>query len=450
MIVHTARLLQFPSSTGTTEILTLEGARVARSPFNAKYRTVSVRGHQIESVSMPGVAESSRPASDQIRINLAGYMVLPGLINAHDHLDFSLFPRLGRGPYPGWREWAADIHRSEQASIQECLRVPRDLRVQWGGINNLLSGVTTVSHHNPYLSHIFHTDFPVHVPREYGWSHSLAETRSLTEQFRQTPAEWPFILHLAEGTDEISQRELDVLESFIALSERLVLVHCVGLTRRQRERVALSGAGVVWCPSSNLYTLGRTLTADQTSALPNVALGTDSPLTAGGDLLDEIRLAFGTTGVSATLIYELVTTRAARLLRLKSGEGTLQTGSKGDLIVTRDRQSMPAETLVQLSWRDLDLVMENGRIVLLSPALAGRIPKALKRGMECIFVDGVERLLRAPVRQLFSKTVVSRGRAPIICGRELALPGRARSSGHELLPIPELRRSVQPDGSVPS
>jgi cytosine/adenosine deaminase-related metal-dependent hydrolase len=448
--VHTARLLQFPSPTCTKEILTLEGARVARSPFNAKYRTVSVCGRQIESVSMPGVADLRRPAGDEVRIDLTGYMVLPGLINAHDHLDFSLFPRLGRGPYPGWREWAADIHRSQQSSIQECLRVSRDTRIQWGGIHNLLSGVTTVSHHNPYLSRVFHSGFPVHVPREYGWAHSLAEIRSLIEQLSQTPPDWPFILHLAEGTNDTSQRELDVLESLLPLSDRLVLVHCVGLTHRQRERVALSGTGVVWCPSSNLFTLGRTLTTDQVSAFPNVALGTDSPLTAGGDLLDEIRLAYATIGLPAPLIYELVTTRAAQLLRLKDGQGSLQAGDRADLIVTRDRQLMPAETLTQLSWRDIELVIQNGRIVLLSPALAGRFPKSLKQGMEWISIDGVDRLLRAPVRELLPETSASLGRAPAICGRDLALVAQPSSATPEFVPMSEFRSAGQPDRPLPS
>lgn len=443
----TAKLLQFPSMTATKEILTFEGARVARSPFNAKYRTVSVHGRHIERVAMPGLAEPRHANAAEVTIDLSGYLILPGLVNAHDHLDFSIFPRLGRGPYPSWREWAVDIHHSQQSFIQECLRVSGEARLQWGGIHNLLCGVTTVSHHNPYLSHVFQSGFPVHVPYQCGWAHSLAEIRTLMERLSHTPPDWPFILHLAEGTDNASQRELEVLETFVPLSDRLVLVHCVGLTRPQRERVAFSGAGVVWCSSSNLFTLGQTLTADAISAFPNIALGTDSPLTAAGDLLDEIRLVHGTIGISAPLAYELVTTRAARLLRLKNGEGSLQVGGRADLIVTRDRQLMPAETLVQLSWRDIELVVQNGRIVLLSRALAGRIPPALRQGMEWISVAGVDRLLRAPVCQVFAETSASLPRTPAICGRELALTSKPTlPPPHELLPMPELRHSAHAEG----
>jgi cytosine/adenosine deaminase-related metal-dependent hydrolase len=427
--LQTSTLLQFSPATATKELITFEGARVARSAYNAKYRTLSVNGSLIESVCMPGIAETRRTPGRKVAVDLSGLMVFPGLINAHDHLDFSLFPRLGKGPYPSWREWAADIHHREQSPIEECLRVPHETRLWWGGIRNLLSGVTTVSHHNPYQPQIFTPGFPVRVLSEYGWAHSLAGIQKVVERFVQTLEDWPFILHLAEGTDQVSQREFDLLEQHLPLDERLVLVHCVGLTPEQWERVTRTRTGVVWCPSSNLYTLGETLTAEQVLKLPNVALGTDSSLTASGDLLDEVGFVYDELRVPAAFIYDLVTVKAAQLLRLKRGEGTLQTGAKADLIVVKDRQLTPAETLVQMSWHDIELVIEGGRIVLLSATLSERIPSELKEGMEWILIDGVRRLLRAPVQKLLRQSSLNPEQTPAISGRKLTLNEDKQSPG---------------------
>jgi hypothetical protein len=103
---------------------------------------------------------------------------MPGLINAHDHLEFNLFPQLGRGTYPNAAAWARDIYHPGRSPIREQLRVPKPVRLWWGALKNLLSGVTTVCHHNPYEREVFGVDFPVRVVRRFSWAHSLGSSRT--------------------------------------------------------------------------------------------------------------------------------------------------------------------------------------------------------------------------------------------------------------------------------
>ena len=71
-------------------------------------------------------------------IDLVGYLVMPGLVNAHDHLQFALFPKPADPPYPNYIEWGEDIHRKFPEIIAKHRSVPKDVRLHWGGIRNLL------------------------------------------------------------------------------------------------------------------------------------------------------------------------------------------------------------------------------------------------------------------------------------------------------------------------
>ena len=88
---------------------------------------------------------------------------MPGLINAHDHLEFALFPRLGNPPYRNYVEWGDDIHNRFPEVIAKHRAVPKDVRLWWGGIRNLLCGVTTVCHHDRLWPVLFAPEFPVTV-----------------------------------------------------------------------------------------------------------------------------------------------------------------------------------------------------------------------------------------------------------------------------------------------
>jgi cytosine/adenosine deaminase-related metal-dependent hydrolase len=337
-------------------------------------------------------------------VNLNGYLVLPGLVNGHDHLEFALFPRLGKGGYKNFLEWAEDIHHPGASPVFEHRQVLREARLWWGGIRNLLSGVTTVCHHNPYNPAVFENDFVVRVLREYGWAHSLSMDGEVAAKKWKTPKGQPFLVHLAEGVDEDCAKEIFDLQRAGALDEETIVIHGLALGKEGHALLREASAGLVWCPSSNVFLFGRTLSTEEIRSTGRVAIGSDSPLTAQGDLLDELRFAREISELSAKELYQCATARPAELLRLKNGEGSVRAGAWADLIAVRDTGQSPCDTLGKLSFEDIELVVIGGRVQLASTEMMKRLPSETMAGLEPLCVEGTVRWIRAPIARLFEQT----------------------------------------------
>lgn len=403
--------------------LLLSGGWIALSASATVRADLEISNGRVVRLIDRGRKEHPPERADQnarrVEISVVGCLILPGLINSHDHLEFNLFPRLGRGPYPNFESWAEDIFHPDSSPICEHLSIPKPVRLWWGGLKNLLSGVTTVCHHNEYEESVFGADFPVRVVKRYGWAHSLRFGKNAGEAFLSMPPDAPFIIHLAEGSDRRSGDEIFELDRLGALGPQTVIVHGVGLTERGHELRRQRGAALVWCPTSNRFTLGATLDAAILGGPDRISLGSDSALTAEGDLLDEIRAAHG-EGMDLGQIYSMVTGSAADVLRLQNGEGKLQPGSDADLLVVKRKDSSPAETLLGTRLDTIEMVMVSGKPHLVSASMAVRCPPDLLNGFEDIEVEGTSCFVRAPVRQLLREPLARLGANVRLAGKRVS------------------------------
>ncbi len=304
-------------------------------------------------------ALGAAPHPGDLIVDVEGDRVLPGLINAHDHLQLNTLTRPEfEKHYRHVREWISDVnaYRRSDPKFQAAIAVARDERLLIGGVKNLLSGVTTVAHHDPFYPFLSSLFFPTSVVRDYGWSHSLyvdgeEEVRS---SYHATPADWPWIIHAGEGLDDEAGREFERLDALGCLGSNTLLVHGIALNHAQRLRLNLAAAGLIWCPSSNLHLFGRTADVAELVGLGRIALGTDSRLSGAGDLLDELRLANDLGVVDECSLESLVTTASARLLRLHD-RGMLRAGARADILL------LPARTrLAEASRADVRVVLIDG------------------------------------------------------------------------------------------
>ncbi len=378
----------------------ITGARVSLDAHTSVEAEVEVRdgSHRVD----PELRSDVSSRTSQHSLDLSGYLLLPGLINAHDHLEFALFPRLGNRMYANAHEWALDIYRPEDEPIRSLRKLDKSVRLWWGGIRNLLSGVTTVCHHNEYAP-VFDDHFPVRVLRRYGWAHSFAFEEDMQARAQQRSPDEPFFVHLGEGTDAKAEAELWELDGRGLLNSRTVLIHALAIGHKGLDLVRARGASVVWCPSSNLFLFGKTLDRQFIDACPSIALGSDSPLTGAGDLLDEIRTAQA-SGLPAAKIYDLVTSSSARVLGLSGGEGAIRPRAAADLVVITHRGLSPAEALANANYQDVELVIIGGEIKLVSERMRARLAESQVNHLSPIRIDDTVRWIAAPVDELLAAT----------------------------------------------
>lgn len=337
-----------------------------------------------------------QPAPDSLEVDLNGYTIYPGLTNAHDHLELNHYPRTKfREVYNNAHEWGEDVNKRLDTEPYKSLRqYPIWDRLFIGGLKNLLCGATTVAHHGPKYREMYRKDFPVRVLKNYGWSHSLHfdTEEDIVKSYQNTPKHHPWFIHLAEGTDDVAKSEYQRLKKLGCLSSsNTVIVHGVGLSHE--EECEGNYNSFVTCPTTNQFLLNKHLNTakDLEHAVwtNTLLLGSDSRLTADGDLLDEMRftkeyiidedMAFivGISGTSAITVVDMVSWYAKSIMGGTVGE--LSSRHHADIIALRNEgcsinSLTESERLCNARRTDLAMVITNSIPQIGDPDIMAKFP----------------------------------------------------------------------------
>ena len=180
---------------------------------------------------------------------------------------------------------------------------------------------------------------------------ALSSSEAQLESCGRLAAQFPDVFlhsHLAENALEIEQVRqafpqrrsyLDVYDHYGLLRERATYAHCIYLDGVDRSRLAASGAGVAFCPSSNLY-LGSGLfdIAEADAAGLPFALATDVGGGSSFSMLRTMGEAYKVAQLSGRQLtplraFYLATLAGARQLRLQDRIGSFIPGHEADFIV---------------------------------------------------------------------------------------------------------------------
>ncbi len=320
--------------------------------------------------------------------------ILPGLINAHTHLELATLERLRADD--GFCAWIKRVIAAKEdlspacieRGVREAIDRMRDLGTVYAadvanifctapllaekrfratlfqefiGSDGDLIGESSFAHgFGASDAHGFGAPQTVrmldaaHTPFSSGPELLAACARRAAE------ADLPWSLHLAESKDEVELlekgtgplrglllergvAECDIpnpglgpvayVDSLGCLDERLIAVHCVEATADDFELLARRGVRPCVCPSSNLHLRGKLPDLDAMSAAGlEPCLGTDS--TASGESLNlfrEMEILLDAR-VDPAIILKMATEFGAAALRLGADFGRIEKGNRPALI----------------------------------------------------------------------------------------------------------------------
>ncbi len=340
---------------------------------------VTVDGDRIVSVS------EKKPTD--IRLVQTDGVVLPGLLDMHNHPDFNVFaPWEPPEVYPNRYKWRGSrlyeqLVKAPNRLMNDALTLP-GARLRYAEIRAMVGGVTAIQGMNglgdstePLVRNVDRYVFGAHRARTiidlpakvdgFGWESFAGVLKAIAEDRVDA-----FYVHLAEGVrdDPTSRAEFTKLKEFGGLLPQTIIIHGTALTPAEMGEAADVGAKLVWSPQSNLRLYRETtdIKAAIDAHLP-VCLGADWMPSGSMTLLAEMRVAANEMHSQGVLVrpralVQMVTSTAADIAALGERLGHLKAGRPADVVVLSRHAEDPYVSVLLSDAHDVDLVMIGGEV----------------------------------------------------------------------------------------
>lgn len=291
-------------------------------------------------------------------------LVFPGLVNSHDHLEFNLFPQLKSKTYQDYKEWGTDIHLKFGDEIERILQVPKNLRVQWGMLKNLLSGVTTVIDHTK--NNVPHNPW-IDVYRDYRYLHSIGLERFWKVKLNNPFSKSPLIVHLGEGVTKSMSNEIDDIIKWNRFQSKVIGVHGIAMNESQAKHFE----AIVWCPDSNLFLYNKTATVNELKKHTSILFGTDSTLSASWNIWEQLKVAHKLKFLNDQELFDSLTMNPSNIFDLNLG---LRENCSADLVITKKKYDDDSwDNFYSINPENILLIIKCGEIRLFDSSIKDQI-----------------------------------------------------------------------------
>jgi cytosine/adenosine deaminase-related metal-dependent hydrolase len=325
-------------------------------------------------------------------------IILPGLIDTHNHILFDIFDETDWSPsqsYSNHNQWTNEARYKAMVDAKQYLNHEGssvDLNCElekYGELKGLVAGTTSIAgaatppSNKACYGTLARTidQTPNGLPSDKVQMATLFPNQNSADgvctNFTSGKTEAYFI-HVGEGVDATALNEFTKLGTITSTDGCLYdpktsIVHGTAFGDAELSVMAQHGMSLTWSPRSNVFLYGAGTDLSKTTNVKlalakgiQVSIAPDWSIGGSQNILDEVRFADQVDNtelgdvITKKMLLEMVTVNPARALGLDAVLGSLEVGKKADIVVLDGDPNNPYDALLAATPGEVRLVLVGG------------------------------------------------------------------------------------------